>query len=114
MSEHVDVSKCTPGLAKVVKGPLVSSQIVAHTGGDYSILVDGNVTEHNEKHDALLIAEAFTVASETGKSPRQLADERDYLLGVLNAIIEEDGAGEDGIVDIASTAIARVTGQKGG
>ena len=47
---------------------------------------DGDEDEAN----ALFIAEAGTVAEETGLSPRQLADQRADLLAALKAIMEPD------------------------
>ena len=38
--------------------------------------------------NARLIAEAGTVANETGKTPRQLADERDELLKALKDLVD--------------------------
>lgn len=45
--------------------------------------------------NARLIAEAGTVASETGMTPRQLADQRKELLEVCKCILQSDGGSYD-------------------
>jgi hypothetical protein len=44
--------------------------------------------------NAKLIAEAGTIASETGLSPRELAEQREELLGALREIANYDGYGD--------------------
>jgi hypothetical protein len=75
--------------------------------------VDGaRIAEAN----ANLIAEAFNVATETGLTPRQLADQRAELLDALRALIARKDSVDpeglfDGLEDInARAAIAKATG----
>lgn len=73
--------------------------------------------------NADLIAEAFNVATETGLTPRQLAEQRAELLEALQAMIEWDDRENDHAVDFyermdlcaiafdkARAAIAKATG----
>ena len=66
------------------------SNLWAVTNGDYVISQSGEDIEDNEAN-AKLIAEAGTVANETGKTPRQLADENRELLKALKSIVSEHG-----------------------
>ena len=53
---------------------------------------DGKTTTSRREANARLIAEAGTVANETGKTPRQLADENKELLEALQEIKKGEGA----------------------
>ena len=80
MSEYLDVSKCTPGLCRIRK-MTGTYMIPIWCENTWVASVDagrpGSATE--AKANALLIAEAFTVADKTGKGPGQLADENEEL-----------------------------------
>lgn len=49
--------------------------------------------------NAELIAEAFNVATETGLTPRQLAEQRKELLAVLDEILNYKGGADNAIAD---------------
>lgn len=90
MSEHVDVSKCTQGPMRVTffVHPKDKHCVVAHTDGTYAVLTDSPVQAETERFDAALIAEAFTVSSETGLSPRQLKEENERLRSALAVLMQ--------------------------
>lgn len=54
---------------------------IEHT--DLFICTEIGLFTGNGEADAALIAEAFNVANETGRTPRQLAEERAELVGAL-------------------------------
>ena len=69
---------------------------------------------HGEANAALM-AEAGNVANETGLWPRELADQREELLAVVEEILHScDMWGQwdvpDGIVDRAKSAVAKAKG----
>ena len=74
----------------------------------------GNLEERQA--NALLIAEAGTVANETGLSPRQLADQRAELLAALDSALEcfdiKDGLSirDEMAIKHAAAVIAKCTG----
>ena len=88
MSEHVDVSKCTPG-------PATSRQSVPFSevvGGDGLPICDTHSrrrTLREYQANAALIAEAFTVASEIGKGPKQLAKENAKMLKFITQLAKQ-------------------------
>lgn len=63
--------------------------------------------------NAALIAEAGTVANETGLTPRQLADQRAELLEALKEVVGEwrEGYGLN-CIDRIRAAIAKATGER--
>jgi hypothetical protein len=62
---------------------------ICSTGGYSSNAQDSGVIRAENEANAALIAEAGTVANETGLSPRQLADQRAELLAALDEICQE-------------------------
>lgn len=91
---------------------------VFHTVGDnYDIVEDGIVIGNIQgSKKGKLIAEAFNVANETGKSPRQLADENKELVEALKLItsqikIHDTGDWYQGEIYKAEQAINRSTKQ---
>jgi len=88
--EYLDVSKCTPGPAVSREDgnrPLAGcGRYLVMVPPEYTVVAQVPVPIHDlpwPQVQALanvdLIAEAFTVATETGKSPRQLAEENERL-----------------------------------
>ena len=80
--------KQTPGTWEVqerkTEGEFVTTtHIVSKDGSHIAIVGPCNI-----KANAFLIAEAGTIANETGKSLRQLADEHKELCGSLQALME--------------------------
>lgn len=58
--------------------------VIQTANGAFDIL--GPPCMQEVKHNAELIAEAFNTTHETGRTPHQLADEREELIGALSAI----------------------------
>ncbi len=75
--------KHTKGEWKVIKNRFTTSIKTDRT--DICVLTSGSSTSN--KANAKLIAEVGTVANETGKTPRQLADINADLLGALKDLI---------------------------
>ena len=70
---------------------------------------EGNSSGQNEAN-ASLIAEAFNVATETGLTPRQIADQRSELLAALKSIrglAKRNSVNPDEIYFTADRAIAK-------
>ena len=65
------------------------------------------------EENASLIAEAGTVANETGLTPRQLADQRAELLAALQKIIAADDAQRlsQREIEAGRAAVAKATGE---
>lgn len=85
-------TKHTPGPWTVSHGatvlPSIGSTCTHEKICDLPTDMAGNEKDAEVKANATLIAEAGTVATETGRSPRQLADERKELLDILTVIVE--------------------------
>jgi hypothetical protein len=69
-------------------------------------------TQDNIEANARLIAEAGTVATETGLTPRQLADQRKELLEALQLVLDCDYDSERKIGDVPAiqSVLAKVEG----
>ena len=100
--------RCTPKIkGKPFSSNLIRAKKMRHTKGKWGVmqginrfLISSNINENNsvcathgntkrDKANAKLISEAGTVANETGKTPRKLADENKELLEALkDAIID--------------------------
>ena len=88
--------------------------------GPLHIIADAPRDELNQKaarerwaKNAPIIAEAFNVHTETGRTPRQLADERGELLAALRECLECEFAVTDkDAIAKAESAIAAATGAK--
>lgn len=78
--------------------------------GIASDIVDPETGKPSEVN-ALFIAEAFNVATETGRTPRQLAEERAELLAACKAALDYLGTDNCGsITPRMQAAIARAEG----
>jgi len=118
MSEH----KHTPG-EWVMDSSRVHTSIETNEGNHIALVSYGNVPMEEHRANARLIAEAGTVATETGLTPRQLADQRKELLEALEDLVclaetamheaNNDGAGYDvgGELEAARAAIAKAKGE---
>lgn len=89
--DHVDVRKCTPGPATITRSAVNCLDI----RGELDKLIcqvyrDADGLDQKDWDDAALIREAFTVASETGMGPRQLAEQRAELLKACKAMLNID------------------------
>lgn len=118
---NAQTAKITPGVWVAQKDPNAISR------DDWCIGVEGAPIDYVatcSERDAHLIAEAGTVANETGLTPQQLADQRAELLEALRQIVtryvELVNSGDCGswnpekeleVVD-ARAAIARATGEQ--
>jgi hypothetical protein len=78
---HVDVSKCTKGPTTVDTRDQFSNHpgITVRAGDELLFIAflwneGGKEVKKRQRHNAALIAEAFDVATETGLSPREMAD----------------------------------------
>jgi hypothetical protein len=122
MTEHVDVSKCSKGewIVDESNPQLVAVEVEGDEAYQYIANTDcteWSATTRSDKEiyaNASLIAEAGTVASETGLSPRQLAEQRAELLqGCLFAKRHIKNGSPKKALPILSRLlrIARVTGQ---
>ena len=104
-------SKHTPGPWTVIpagqtiqiRGPIdphpllpTARQFVANTG--FNDGPNGSKPSERQIANARMIAEAGTVAHETGRTPRQLADELAELLAALKAAVERMEAVAEGII----------------
>ena len=61
---------------------------IQQCGGGRVVICEMDATTENRQSNADLIAEAGTVANETGLTPRQLADQRGELLAALRWCVE--------------------------
>lgn len=106
--------------AKITPGRWVFNQFVEHAGtisadtvGKRIAVICAPSLGQTSETDAngRLIAEAGTVANETGLTPRQLADQRAELLGLLQELIDIEGPqpGTAEWADKARAAIQRAT-----
>jgi hypothetical protein len=64
----------------------------------------------NDEADAMLVEETFNVYTETGRTPRQLADERTELIEIVRDFVLwfEEGETGPGFLDAAHAIIAKV------
>ena len=105
----------TQGKWEYKKGSKYQFPKVSLNGYD---LIINSTTESLEESEAnaKLIAEAGTVANETGYTPRQLANQKTELLEALKSIIACYNSGMvnpiDNMAEIAQSAIKEVTGIK--
>lgn len=115
---NAQTAKITPGVWVAQKDPNAISR------DDWCIGVEGAPIDYVatcSERDAHLIAEAGTVANETGLTPSQLADQRAELLAVCQQIfkvaknVESDGDMDDDarpVYEALCTAIQRATGEQ--
>ena len=89
----------------LVCGP--NERTICSTGGYSDNSRDSSDVLAENEANAVLIAEAFNVADETGLTPRQLADQRAELLTACNAYIEAFNAGT-GVVYVADKIRAAI------
>lgn len=64
------------------------------------IFTAGLANDEEDAANAALIAEAFNVATETGLSPRQLAEQRDELLTAAVCVLGHMTGNMDGNMDL--------------
>lgn len=107
---NAQTAKITPGVWVAQKDPNAISR------DDWCIGVEGAPIDYVatcSERDAHLIAEAGTVANETGLTPQQLADQRAELLGLLQELINIEGPqpGTAEWADKVRSAIIRATGE---
>src|SRR5579871_3790386 len=93
----------TPGPWRFDSGlnVLAGKRVVANCN---SLMSSDDDTRPENTANAQLIAEAGTIASETGLSPRELAEQREELLGALEGLLllcenANRGAFENGVTD---------------
>ena len=107
-------AKITPEVFRVTVHPNDACAYVDGQGtsmGEMAVCYRGD-GDHIQR--AKLIAEAFNVCHETGLTPRQLADQRAELLGLLQELIDIEGP-QPGTAEWASkvrAAIAKATGEQ--
>lgn len=120
-TDHVDVSKCTPGpwkwwnpdgdAADCLRGPDLATVLAGEWYNDGTAGIGWD-----NPNDAALIAEAGTIAHENGLSPRQLAEQRAELLEALKRTLSwltsypgGGTMGKDGPYEQARAAIANAS-----
>jgi len=99
-------------MSKHTRGPCyVGLRRVITDSGTIICEIPGSPANESVMADAELIAEAFNVATETGLTPRQLAEQRAELLAACKKASEwlEGWASASPYIDILDEAIANAT-----